>query len=183
MQKQLQKTLQLIDRWQQALDGYEFEQLLKKPEPDSWSLGQVYMHLIQATLDFQLKAIERCLQSDANCKKRKNFKGFLIFHLIGGFPPVKIKTPSSREYTPKQPESKEEITKGMEKSKKELADILPRLEREDQGGKVAHPALSFLQAKEWFQLIEMHFRHHLRQKAELDQFLAKEKNNKRGTEN
>ena len=37
--------------------------------------------------------------------------------------------------------------------------------------KVEHPGFSYLNAKEWYQLIEMHFRHHQRQKKELDQFL------------
>jgi hypothetical protein len=38
--------------------------------------------------------------------------------------------------------------------------------------KTAHPAFGFLNAREWFHLIEMHFRHHLRQKKRLDRFLA-----------
>ena len=173
-QERLNRILHFIHVWKSSLKLHKFEELLLKPDPDSWSLGQVYIHLISASLNFQIKAIERCLKSSENKRKLKSFKGFLIFNILGNFPPMKIKVPASREYTPKQPKSKAEIIEGLEKTKKKLTVIAAQLEKQNKGGKVAHPALGFLNAKEWFHLIEMHFRHHLRQKFDLDQFILDE---------
>jgi hypothetical protein len=39
--------------------------------------------------------------------------------------------------------------------------------------KVQHRAMGYLNAEEYFQLIDMHFRHHLWQKERIDQFLLK----------
>ncbi len=38
-----------IDIWIKELKQYDFIQLCAKPSPKSWSLGQVYMHLIEDT--------------------------------------------------------------------------------------------------------------------------------------
>lgn len=38
-----------IDIWIKQLDQYSFKQLRAKPSPTSWSLGQVYIHLIDET--------------------------------------------------------------------------------------------------------------------------------------
>ena len=39
----------IIDFRIKELEQYDFIQLCAKPSPDSWSLGQVYMHLIENT--------------------------------------------------------------------------------------------------------------------------------------
>ena len=38
-------------------------------------------------------------------------------------------------------------------------------------GKTKHPGLGYFSAEEWLQFAEMHFRHHLRQKKRIDEFL------------
>jgi hypothetical protein len=50
-----------------------------------------------------------------------------------------------------------------------MATVLTK--KQGKTGKTAHPAFGFLDAFEWFQLIEIHFRHHLRLKNRLDKFL------------
>jgi hypothetical protein len=39
----------IIDYWIDELDHYTFEQICRKPSPEGWSLGQLYMHLIENT--------------------------------------------------------------------------------------------------------------------------------------
>lgn len=169
--KVLAETLKGIEIWEKEVEKYDFEKLLKKPSSDSWSLGQVYVHLINATLHFHLMQIEICLKSDSNQSEKKNFKGFMTYKILGSFPPVKIKVPDSETYTPKQPVSKAQIIEGLAAVKVAVKNTQPLIEKATSNGKVAHPGLSFLNAAEWFQLIEMHFRHHLRQKARIDNFL------------
>ena len=98
--------IKFISIWEKELDQYSLEDLHKKPDEASWSIGQVYNHLIKSTLGFHLKQAEQCLQSDEHASESKNFRGFLVYNVIKRFPPVKVKVPPSEHYTPGQPESR-----------------------------------------------------------------------------
>jgi hypothetical protein len=164
------KYLQIAGIWKSELDKYSDEQFSKKPSQESWSIGQVYEHLVIGTLNFHIKQIEQCLLSDANQKEKKTFPGKLMF-FINSFPPVRIKVPPSPTYTPQQPESKTTIEAGMRLLRKKLQDLSGEIDTVAHFGKTQHPALGYLNANEWYQLIVMHFRHHLRQKKRIDLFL------------
>ena len=172
-QKTFQKIVQLLESWEKQLSNYSMDELLKKSDANSWSMGQVYIHLINATLDFQLLQVRACQSSNENQSKRKNFKGFISFNVLGKFPPIKIKVAASESYTPKQPESVAQILEGFADIKKEVRRTLESFSDKSCNGKIEHPGLSFLNASEWFKLIEMHIRHHLAQKKRIDSFLGK----------
>jgi DinB superfamily len=154
--------------WEKDLEKYTLEQLLKKPDAESWSMGQVYNHLITATLFFHLKQVETCMTSNNDSDKSKNFKGFLTYNVFGKMPPIKIKVPPSDTYTPKQPESIEAIKNGLAKVQEKMKNISTNLKSSANKGKTKHPGLSYLNAEEWYRLVGMHFNHHLRQKATLE---------------
>ncbi len=166
----LNNFLENIKIWEQELPNYEFSDLLKQEDNANWSLGQVYMHLINGTLSFHLKQLELCIHSSENKHLKKNFKGFLSYKLLKGIPPIKIKVPPTPAYTPKQPENIGEITNGLSVLKEKMTNAL-QLFKEDQKGKTEHPGFGFLNAEEWYKLIEMHFLHHLRQKKRIDSYL------------
>nr|WP_281285979.1 DinB family protein [Melghirimyces algeriensis] len=155
------------------LKHYTLEQLQYKPHPDQWSLGQMYNHLIQISLNMQFPAINQCLSNEAECEEEKTEAGVRVFQ-NGSFPPIKIKL-SDRlvpDFTPAQPESKEELVSGLKKVLEQANEKIDRISSTPHTGKVAHPRFGALNVQEWFQLGEMHFRHHLRQKKELDQILG-----------
>ncbi len=161
---------QQINFWKSELNNYNDEQFSKKPADDKWSIGQLYYHLAFGTQNFHLKMIELCLeQKNVVLDRPKNIKGKISF-LIGGFPPVKIKVPPTEQYTPKQ-SSVEEIKSALDQLSVKMSTVSALVDNSNSKVKVAHPGFSYLNAKEWYQLIEMHFRHHRRQKAELDLFL------------
>lgn len=168
--KALKKFEQTLAFWNNELKKYDLNTLLKKPNSESWSMGQVYVHLIHSTLNFHLKQVNMCLENEEHSEKKKNFKGFMTYSILGSIPPIKVKVPPSEFYTPKQPESIEQILTGLSKVKVEMELTLPKLENKKQG-KTIHPGFSYLSGDEWYRLIELHFRHHLRQKARIDQFL------------
>lgn len=72
---------------------------------------------------------------------------------------------------PKQPRDIEEIMQGFSEIRKQLLDISPRIASSPFNGKTKHPGFGYLNAAEWVQVIDMHFRHHLRQKRRLEEFL------------
>jgi hypothetical protein len=158
--------------WLASLSQYSEEQFAKKPNADSWSIGQVYNHLVAGTRLYPLQQIAQCLEGKQTEKNvGKKFPGKLTFFL-GSFPPKRIKVPPSDTYTPKQPPNIEAVKTSLEKLVKIMRETERKLSGASEIPKTAHPAFGFLNAREWFHLIEMHFRHHLRQKKRLDRFLA-----------
>ena len=51
-----------IDAWIDALQRYSIEDLTTKPSPDSWSMGQLYNHIIDET-KFYMGRITICIQA------------------------------------------------------------------------------------------------------------------------
>jgi len=163
------KFLVTAKYWLKELDFYGENQFKKKNSEKEWSIGQVYDHLLNGTYAFQLREIKNCLEQTNGSKEGgKNIKGYLLY-LFNGFPPLKIKGMDATGNMPDQPESpakaKDEFfrfIKEMQKAAKAIDDA------GDLTYKTRHPGLGMLNALEWYKLIEMHFRHHLRQKARLD---------------
>jgi hypothetical protein len=170
MKNNFDKYLIIAGMWESELDKYSDDQFAMKPSPENWSIGQVYEHLVIGTLNYHLKQIEQCLITDVNQREKKTFVGILMFSL-NSFPPVRIKVPPSPTYSPQQPESKKKINAGMRLLQKKLKDLSGEVDHAVHFGKTKHPALGYLGAKEWYQLIVMHFRHHLLQKKRIDLFL------------
>lgn len=157
------KFKETLDIYFERLKGYSEEQFIQKPDENSWSIGQVYVHAILANDHFFLKQAERCLnKEDTHKGKGRNNRGRVVF-LINGFPNLKFKMPKSAAVTPRQPESIDSIRQKLKRSL-ELAQLVERrLDGFDKNEKTRHPAFGHLNAKEWYRMSEMHFRHHLRQ--------------------
>jgi hypothetical protein len=160
--------------YEKALNQYTETEFALKPSEDAWSIGQMYQHLVSSLLVFHAKQVENCLASTENADKSKTMPGRISF-LLGSFPPIKIKVPASPEYTPPQPANKTAIQTKMPVILNKMRELAARLEKEKSVGKTKHPALGYFNAEEWFRMIEMHFRHHLRQQKRIDAFLKSHK--------
>lgn len=185
---------ELIKQYIVELEGLSMNDLLYTTDEVDWSLGQMYMHLIQASQKMHIFNIKQCLtgKEPANIvtltsSTNKTEQGQAIFEQ-GGFPPIRIAVPASPQYTPKQPEGKEQLAIGLLQVLDEMKQIEPQINQDSSDAtnatdashaeaskaaknKIAHPRFGYLDAKEWFVLIEMHFRHHLLQLARLKQKL------------
>lgn len=162
----------VLSTWEKALDNYSEADFARQPAPDAWSIGQVYQHLIGSALRYHLKQAEACLATDDNAGAPKTLPG-RISYFLGGFLPVRVKVPPSPQYTPPQPESIEQMRAMIPAVKEKMAAVAQQLSQPHGNGKTSHPALGYLNALEWFALVEMHYRHHLRQKKRIDSFLAR----------
>lgn len=168
----LQRWEKVSQQWMAALDNYSEEELLRQPEEGAWSIGQVYVHLLGSAQFFHLAHVKTCLASNDNSEKSKKMPG-IISYFLGIFPPIKIKVPPSPQYTPPQPKSREALRESYANLQKAMTETAAAIENTTFKGKSEHPAFGFVSAPEWFQMIEMHFHHHLRQKGRLDKFLGK----------
>ena len=157
-----------IDSWIKELEHYSFDQLCMQPAPGSWSLGQVYMHLIDATTYFISEA-NTCLTTNEHATEDTLPAAKTIF-AKNSLPDRIIEGPPSNALTP-QPESKEQIMIGLLQLKEEIKHAGARISESTFKGKTKHVGLQYFNAREWLQFAEMHFRHHLRQKQRIDDFL------------
>jgi DinB superfamily len=171
-QKSYHNWLKTVAFYESELPKYSESDFFKKQSEEAWSIGQMYQHLVKGTMVFHAKFAENALATDENSEEGKTMPG-KISYLIGGFPPIKIKVPASTEYTPPQPKSKESVIEDLKNLKIQLQDLAEKIDASDSRGKTKHPGFGYLTALEWFQMIEMHFKHHLRQKKRLDKFLGK----------
>ena len=158
----------IIDTWIKALDEYNVIQLTAKPSETSWSIGQLYMHLIQAT-NYFIKQLHACATSSDNADGEPQPDARLMF-MNNDFPDVRLDGPPSNAVTP-QPTGKQQLIDGLTKLKVELGKAERLISQTSFKGKAKHFALGYFTAAQWLQFAEMHFRHHLRQKKRLDMFL------------
>ncbi|KFN01132.1 DinB family protein [Bacillus clarus] len=166
----LEKFEDLATYYAEELEKYSLEQFRKKPSEEEWSLGQMYNHLLTATY-MQLNAITKCKDETPSATNNKTDMGEKVY-AMGAFPPIQIKLPSRPGYTPENPLNKEEITQRFLELITAVKNAEPILASIPDDCKVEHPGLGYLNANEWFQLISMHFAHHLRQKERLEQSIS-----------
>jgi hypothetical protein len=172
----LQRFEESTNLYLRELNNFSMEQLNRQPSESEWSLGQVYLHLINSALYMQLRNVEICRDQDpqtAGMGGEKTEAGEAVLSQ-GSFPAMRIQVPPSPQYTPQQPESKEQIINGLNDVLRRMKEIEPTLDDIPPLCTALHPRLGALNAKEWFALIEMHYRHHFLQKERLERFIHSE---------
>lgn len=166
-----------IDQWISWLDDYTLEMLHRKPQPGSWSLGQVYMHIADDTKYF-IERMRTALQDEANSDKDMHEDGKAIFR-NNGFPDMILEGPAT-DASVRQPHSKEELLQRLSATKAEANGLCSVFDLSASKGKAEHPGLWFFSAVEWLQFAEMHMRHHFRQKKRIDEKLGQSGSNPLG---
>ncbi|WAC15330.1 DinB family protein [Dyadobacter pollutisoli] len=162
-----------IDVWIEGLNRYSFNELIAKPIPGRWSLGQIYMHVMQES-GFFFTQIVICASNDENAEERMNSDAREMF-LNNGFPDQEIEGPPSNALV-RQPESKEYLVNAFAELRNRIGEMAQLISMSQFNGKTRHPGLGFFSADDWFQFTEMHCRHHLRQKARIEKALAEGRN-------
>jgi hypothetical protein len=167
------KIEEVFADYAQSLEKYSQIQFDFKTNDETWSLAQLYEHVCITSKKFFLANTKRCLENrNGQEGGEKNSGGENLFK-NGGFPPnKKFKMPAAVAEIPI-------VGNTIAYYKKELAEIVSSAKmftdavEFDLGiYKTQHPALGMLNAKEWFYSLEMHTRHHLNQKAELEALVA-----------
>ncbi|WP_075617964.1 DinB family protein [Paenisporosarcina indica] len=163
-------VLKLIEIYKGFLEEYSLEQLRHIPDQGVWSISQMYDHLIIVAHEY-LDSVEACatIAGEQNNGKKTEF-GEYLFN-IGGFPPIKIKLPDELDTPPDNTKIKEDILLELDLLMKRMKELKLKVNDINPNYKDEHGGFGWLNAQEWFDLVGMHFRHHLRQKYELDQKL------------
>lgn len=168
----LQRFEEIATHYIHELDHFNMEQLKQKPSDNEWSIGQMVQHLISSALHMHIRNIDQCLVLSTDPSAGKTEAGVTAF-AQGSFPPIRIQVPPSAQYTPEQPESKEQLIQGLHTVIQRMKEIEPTLEKASKQNTVSHPGFGGLCAEEWFLLVEMHYRHHLLQLERLKQGMVR----------
>lgn len=161
------ETEKVLDQYSARLNQYNFQQFSHKPALDRWCVGEVYSHLIRATLLYHLRVVDRCLSNLENAEQKATPEAEADFG-ANEMAPVKIKVPPTPGYDPPMPESIEKVRSDIDAVRKRMLAVRDKLTTEPESGKMEHPIYGYLDAKQWYQLIGMHWKHHLMQLDELD---------------
>jgi hypothetical protein len=150
-----------VGKWIGFLDAYSLDRLQRRPPDGSWSLGQVYVHMINDTRFFvgQMRA---ALFSEEHTGDPMTPWAVSMF-AAGSFPEGRIQGPATHTPIP-QPESIEELRAALDGILRDVHGI----DFSGGRGKTGHPGLGYFTASEWLQFAEMHLRHHFRQKERID---------------
>ncbi len=155
-----------------ALNRYSDEQFAAKPDEAEWSLGQMYQHLYEANTFFFLANVKRCLEKRKGQDGGEKTAAGLNVYQHNSFPLIKVRRPAA-------PSSPEPVGQDRETYKALFAKTLQEgiawadaLAEDDGTYKTQHFAFGWLNAAEWFQNMEIHARHHLRQRQEREAWLA-----------
>ncbi|HET9487007.1 MAG TPA: DinB family protein [Chryseosolibacter sp.] len=162
-----------IDTWIKELDRYDYKRLCAKPAPHGWSMGQLYMHLLEDT-KFYMEQIEICVSSNEHENEEPSADGKTML-ANNDFPNAVLEGAPSNAFIP-QPENKDQLLRDMLNLKAEMNRVSIRMSKSPFKGKTRHPGLDYFNARDWLQFAEMHLRHHFRQKKRIDDFLRQTEN-------
>jgi hypothetical protein len=158
----------IIDFWINELAHYSFNELCTKPSPGQWSMGQMYLHLVNDT-NYFLEQMKICVATNDSMDEEASANARKMF-LNNNFPDEIIEGAASNSLIP-QPGNKEELERGLIYLKHEINEVRKMISKTLFKGKTKHPGLNYFNAKEWLLFAEMHLRHHLKQKKRIDDFL------------
>ncbi|MEZ0481552.1 DinB family protein [Planococcus sp. SSTMD024] len=159
----------ILSKFKQDLTTYSPEQLRSIPEKGVWSIGQMYDHIIVVAHEY-LDQAAVCSEAQEQGHLEKTLAGKELFH-TKGFPPIKIRLPDEMNAPPNNSDSQEELIDRMEKLIQRLEYWESQVDEIHPERKAKHGGFGWLNAGEWLNLVEMHSRHHLRQKEELESYL------------
>ena len=164
------KLVEAVKVFQESLKHYSDEQFQYKNDEETWSLGQMYEHICNASNYFFLANIVRCLEKRKGQMggEKNQFGDNLYFY--GGFPPRKFQVPEVIRPPEIVAKKREEYVPILSKILDDAQKLILPVSLDNGEYKCIQPAFGWLNAYEWFYLLEMHTRHHLRQKKELEKF-------------
>ena len=158
-----------IDVWISDLQHRTLQELQARPAPKSWSLGQVYRHVIEET-KFYLEQVDDCMKYNDNAQGEMDGRAKIMF-ANNTFPNQRIVGDTLTSEKVPQPESISRLREDMLRLKQEMNECAHKVMSSETVGKTAHPGHGYFSATEWLQFAEMHMRHHIKQKIRLEEEL------------
>ena len=171
LQTSLEATL---EHYKDALMRYDDAQFYFEPAGGGWSLGQMYEHVTASGLYYFPKRIGYILES------RNGQVGGELTDIgrqvlaAGSFPDARLQIPEALRGPEPVARTRSEYAELLDGIAETARRLAPLAAANAGTYKIYHPPMGFLSAAEWYQLLEMHTRHHLRQQQRLETAYATE---------
>lgn len=172
--KLLEQFNSKANEWLIDLRMMDDEVLQIKPNEKTWSLAEVYDHVMRVARSYQIPNLKKSVSKSAERRKSKNKYGVAIFDL-GYRKSVHMKMeefpqPLVEAFTPIK-RSKKELVQDFLSFIHEVNDLKETLENSDKESKQYHPMFGDINTKEWFTLIELHIWQHDKQREKIKKYL------------
>lgn len=157
-----------VERYLEKLSAIDSAKWIAKPANEGWSFAQMYDHLISAHYGMFARMIKGCAsQAYGQEGGEMNGDGEKIF-AYNSLPPIDIKVPQG--FNAKQPEGIDlaAAKDQLEKLLSELDAVRILVEGATKTYKIKHPIIGLLNAQQWYNMCDMHWRHHFRQLQKLE---------------
>lgn len=173
--KALEKFNKMSTVWLSDLESLSEEELSINPSEGSWSLAELYDHIMRVARTYQIPNLQKSITTSAVRKKRKKVVGFAVFNL-GVRRQVKIQmenfpAPLVEKFTPEK-RSKAELIEDFQSFIEEVNKLESVLMKSTKYHKQYHPMFGDITTVEWFSLIGIHMVHHDVQRARIKRFAA-----------
>ena len=163
----LQSFNNSIDYWISELQSYDDGRLSGKPSPDSWSIGQLYYHLITDS-KYYITQIGICIDTNLHSEQEPSAEAKEIFQ-NNKLSDIATKGVSDHSFMP-QVDDVDYLRNELYKIKLQMNTLFLIMSKSPFHGKTKHPGLGYFSAREWFQFADIHFCHHVKQKERIDNF-------------
>ncbi|MBC9912988.1 SRPBCC domain-containing protein [Chitinophaga varians] len=154
----------ILQQWVASLNDYSLEMICRPTKAAAWTLGQVYMHIIDDT-GWYVTQVATALASREHHDQEVTEEGRHI--LANGFPDIQIAGPATNTFIP-QPESLDQLRQGLLAIQESMTALCREGNFTAATGKTKHPGLGYFTAAEWLRFAALHMQHHLRQKERID---------------
>jgi hypothetical protein len=168
------KTLRTCGLWDDALGHIEPDAFAQQTGASDWTLGQVCDHVLTISELF-LDGAEALARNRGETRPGSLFGKFIC--LLGSFPPVRIKPPTDLPIEFRCAAKPDSIRKDVALARfdavtRRTQELHDAVEASPRALRSQHPAAGWINAQQWYQLSEMHMRHHLRQLRRIEKALA-----------
>lgn len=153
----------VLDIYRNRLDVIPDDQFDVTPPDGGWSYAEVYSHILQADLGSSI-AVEKCAMS--SCKPTSEGRTLIGLFVLtfNRFPPLRVKTPPEiAARNPVKKISKEDARNLIIKCRRRIDEVAPLIKNSLTDCRIRHPRMGMLNARQWFDFILIHSKHHLKQ--------------------
>ena len=165
------KPRQVLDRldrttaeWRRRIDAFDDRTFQLPPAPDQWCAGQVAHHVALAS-DYLLDNALACARGEGE-RGRWAALPALMF-LAGSFPPIRIRLgeipPALEPIRHPDPVDRDLARRLLERMEERMRAAADPVGRASPAIRREHFTAGWFNGAQWFQSVEMHARHHLRQ--------------------
>ncbi|WP_214769895.1 DinB family protein [Exiguobacterium sp. s39] len=160
---------ELFTYYLQELDHYQPDSLIHHLDHDTWSISQMYDHLIVVSHEY-LDEVESCQFAPVTTSGKSPF-GERLF-AASAFPATPIRLPDAMNAPPDETAHVDRLrTRWLQLIDRHTA-LASIAESAPADQKTQHGGMGWLNATEWYALVTYHLAHHRHQKRRLDAALA-----------